>query len=310
MQRRKTLVAPMQPVAIKTGCRLSYVTEEPAPIMLLILPRPENQVIVMQDLITSSGMPVRQHVDSHGNRVLRTTLVPGDNAFRHEAVVVVSAMPDNIVAAACAPDIGRLPPAILRYTFPSRYCESDRIQALAVQQFGHLARGEEQVRAVADWVHGNIEYRHGTGNSWLSACDILHRGYGVCRDFAHVMIAYCRALDIPARYVAGHLPRLPGNETGSPNDMGIDFHAWCEVYLGKTWRAYDARYNMALAGRVKIAHGMDAVDAAFATMYGNVVATHFEAWSMVETGDANMSSGQPSADRMPRSLPLEAVGAN
>lgn len=299
----------MQPVAIKAGCRLSYAVDEPTPIMLLILPRPENQVIVMQDLITSSGMPVKQHADSHGNRVLRTTLVPGDNAFHHEAVVVVSGMPDNAGAAACAPDIGRLPPAILRYTFPSRYCESDRIQPLAMQQFGHLARGEEQVRAVADWVHGNIEYRHGTGNSWLSACDILQRGYGVCRDFAHVMIAYCRALDIPARYVAGHLPLLPANDTGSPNDMGVDFHAWCEVYLDKAWHTYDARYNKALAGRVKIAHGMDAVDAAFATMYGNVAATYFEAWSMQEEAGIDMSPAAPIPGLVPRGLPAEAIGA-
>jgi transglutaminase-like putative cysteine protease len=157
----------------------------------------------------------------------------------------------------------------------SRYCESDKLGSFAAEKFGHLKSGAERVRAIREWTHRNIEYRYGSGGSTVSACDAIARGYGVCRDFAHVMTALCRALDIPARYVAGHVPFLGVAE----GDIGVDFHAYCEVFLGGRWHPFDARYNKVHPGRIKIAHGMDAVDAAFATIYGKAAMTQFHVWS-------------------------------
>src|SRR6201999_3226225 len=119
-----------------------------------------------------------------------------------------------------------VPPELLRYTLPSRYCDSDKLLSFAGQQFGHLTPGKDQVQAVCDWVHANIEYRFGSGSPELSAHDVFQRRHGVCRDFAHLVVALCRALNLPARYVTGHLPDIGYIDPGSP----MDFHAYAEIY--------------------------------------------------------------------------------
>jgi transglutaminase-like putative cysteine protease len=168
-----------------------------------------------------------------------------------------------------------IPHALLRYTLPSRYCDSDKLMDFAWQTFGGIDLGLERVMAICDWVHRNIEYRYGSGRADLSASEVVGRRYGVCRDFAHVVIALCRAFNLPARYVTGHLPDIGCVDPGSP----MDFHAYAEVYLGHRWYTVDARYNVPRIGRIKLGHSVDAVDGAFSTIYGEASLQYFLVWA-------------------------------
>ena len=182
----------------------------------------------------------------------------------------------------------RLPPETLRYTLPSRYCDSDKLLNFAWQHFGHIPNGVERVQAICDWVHQNIQYRFGAGSSVISASEVLLQRFGVCRDFAHVAIALCRAFNLPARYVTGHLPDIGWADPGTP----MDFHAYFEVFLGQSWSTFDARFNVPRIGRVKVAQGLDAVDGAFSTIYGEVQFKWFEVWAY-QVNPAQVSIGDP-----------------
>jgi hypothetical protein len=184
--------------------------------------------------------------------------------------------------------VGQLPFELLRYTLPSRYCDSDKLLNFAWNQFGQTTHGLPRVQAICDWVHNNIEYRFGSGRPDLSASEVIARRHGVCRDFAHAAIALCRAFNLPARYVTGHLPDIGYVDPGTP----MDFHAYCEVYLGQEWLTFDPRYNVPRIGRVKVAHGADAVDGAFATIYGEANLTHFEVWAY-QVNPQQVSVGDP-----------------
>jgi len=269
---------PPHTLAIRVGCALHYHVDEPAPVLLMVQPRlAAGQVMVTQQFEIDTGVQIEQLHDSHGNQLLRLMLLPGLNRLRHDAVLFV---PDNDNAAGlpiAGPAImaASLPMDVLRYTLPSRFCESDKLGARASELFGHQVPGLATAHAICDWTHRNIEYRYGSGDASLSACDAMARGYGVCRDFAHVMVALCRALDIPARYVAGYMPLFEAGDT----DIGLDFHAYVEAWIDGGWQVFDPRHNRPHVGRVKIAHGMDAVDCAFATIYGQASTVHFHVWS-------------------------------
>jgi transglutaminase-like putative cysteine protease len=171
---------------------------------------------------------------------------------------------------------------------PSRYCDSDKLMNFAWNQFGQVPQGIPRVQSICDWVHNNIEYRTLSGRPDLSASEVIARRYGVCRDFAHAAIALCRTFNLPARYVTGHLPDIGYVDPGSP----MDFHAYFEVYLGQEWLTFDARYNVPRIGRVKLAHGADAVDGAFATIYGEANLTYFEVWAY-QVNPQQVSVGDP-----------------
>jgi transglutaminase-like putative cysteine protease len=201
--------------------------------------------------------------------------MPGRTEICHDAIVTVPSAPDNQQVTGDMIAVGKLPPELLRYTLPSRYCDSDKLLNFAWNLFGQTQHGLPRVKAICDWVHNNIEYRFGSGRPDLSASEVIQRRHGVCRDFAHAAIALCRTFNLPARYVTGHLPDIGYVDPGTP----MDFHAYCEVHLGQDWLTFDPRYNVPRIGRVKLAHGADAVDGAFATIYGEARQTHFEVWA-------------------------------
>jgi transglutaminase-like putative cysteine protease len=233
-------------------------------------------------------LPSYEFQDSHGNITYRSTLMPGRNEIRHDALVAVSSLPDSRAVQEPMVPVGQLPSELLRYTLPSRYCDSDKLLNFAWNQFGQITHGLPRVQAICDWVHNHIEYRFLSGRSDLSASEVIARRFGVCRDFAHAAIALCRAFNLPARYVTGHLPDIGYVDPGSP----MDFHAYCEVYLGQEWFTFDPRYNIPRIGRVKIAHGADAVDGAFATIYGEAYLAHFEIWAY-QVDAQRVSVGDP-----------------
>jgi transglutaminase-like putative cysteine protease len=203
-------------------------------------------------------------------------LAPGANYFRHDAIMSLSSQPDNHDMPFTTPHLpGDLPVELLRYTLPSRYCDSDKLINFAWEKFGQVEHGWPRVQAISRWIHDNIEYRYMSGRPDLSAWDVLQRGYGVCRDFAHLAIAFNRTFNVPARYVTGHLPDI-----GWPDpDNHMDFHAYAEVYLGGNWFTTDARFHRPRIGRIKVSCGQDAVDGAFSTIFGGATLTYFQVWA-------------------------------
>jgi transglutaminase-like putative cysteine protease len=263
-------------LTVRVGCALVYETAVPTPLFLLLKPRLGlRQLILEEKFVFGASLPTQQLSDTHGNTVYRLMLMPGRNEIVHDAIFTVPRVPDNYGLPADVVPIERLPMDVLRYVMPSRYCDSDKLMQFALSKFGHVPRGVEQVQAISTWVHENIEYRFGSGSPLISAWDVVERGYGVCRDLAHVTVALCRAMSFPARYVTGHVPDIGVIDPGTP----MDFHAYGEVYLGGCWHTYDARYNTPRIGRVKIAHGHDAVDGAFSTIFGAATLSSFDVWA-------------------------------
>lgn len=276
-------------LSIRVGCRLSYQTPVATPALFVLRPRLDGQVHLMQEWLSFGiGQPSHEFHDSHGNIAYRSMLMPGRNDIQHDAIVAVSPQPNRRDISNQILSVDQLPSEVLRYTLPSRYCDSDKLMDLAWQNFGQITNTLQRVQTICDWVHNHIQYQFGSGRPDLSASEVIARGFGVCRDFAHAAIALCRTFNIPARYVTGHLPDIGYTDPGTP----MDFHAYFEVYLGHEWFTFDPRYNCPRIGRVKITHGMDAVDGAFATIYGEALLTSFEVWAyQVNTRD--VSVGDP-----------------
>ncbi|HEY8966425.1 MAG TPA: transglutaminase family protein [Candidatus Methylacidiphilales bacterium] len=264
------------PLTVRVGCHIVYETAKPTPIVLVLHPRRDGKQAVREEIFSiSPGVATHEFVDSHGNAACRTILQPGQNVVRHDALVEVPSLPDNQDQQYFALPADQLPPEVLRYVLPSRYCDSDKLLDLAWNLFGQVPNGIERVYAICNWVHANIEYRTGAGRPDIAASEVIAQRFGVCRDFAHAGIALCRAFNLPARYVVGHLPDIGCVDPGTP----MDFHAYFEVYLGGTWCTFDARFNTPRIGRIKVAQGLDAVDGAFSTSFGQATLAWFEVWA-------------------------------
>lgn len=264
-------------LTLRVGCSLAYEATGPATLCLNVSPRPaRNYAMVFEALSLGDQLPSEQFVDTHGNVVHRVQLNRGTNCFRHDAIVAASSQPDNHGLPPVTPELpGQLPADLLRYTLPSRYCDSDKLANFAWEKFGRVEHGLPRIDAISRWLHENIEYRYLSGRPDLSAWDILQRGYGVCRDFAHLAIALNRTFNLPARYVTGHLPDI-----GVPDpDNHMDFHAYAEVYVGGHWFTTDARFHVPRIGRIKVSCGLDGVDGAFSTIYGGATLTYFQVWA-------------------------------
>ena len=263
-------------LSVRVGCKCVYHAEKPTPILLLMKPRQANTQLICEEQIQfEPNLKPTEFEDDHLNTVYRLVMQPGYNLIKHDAIVKVPSVPESIIHTdgVVAPHL--LPASVLRYTLPSRYIDSDKLFDFSWQQFGHLPDGLAKVEAICTWTHNNIEYRTGSGDSTLSASEIINRGYGVCRDLAHVTIALCRTFNIPARYATGYVPDIGVVDPGTP----MDYHAYTEVYLAQKWQTFDARLNIPRIGRVKIASGYDATSCAFATLYGSATLEYFEVWS-------------------------------
>jgi transglutaminase-like putative cysteine protease len=275
-------------LTVRIGCRQSYEAKEPTASLFMIKPRRDEAAQVCQERFSfKPSLSGSEHQDEHDNIVYRTVLPPGLTTIEHDALVAVSSLPDNHGITPRYVPLSKVPRSVLRYTLPSRYCDSDNVLELGRDLFGKIKPGVDLVQAICDWVHTNIEYRVKSGLSNISASQILDRRYGVCRDFAHVAITLCRVFDLPTRYVTGHLPDIGRKDPGTP----MDFHAYFEVYLGE-WMTFDARFNVPRIGRVKVAHGLDAVDGAIATLYGDAPLKDFKVWAYQVNPD-EVSVGDP-----------------
>ncbi|WP_411823651.1 transglutaminase-like domain-containing protein [Leptospira sp. 'Mane'] len=285
--KQSHLNPPVFDIRIRVGCHLVYEATGPSTLLLNIQPlRDRQHLVVAETLNLGSDQSVQEYIDSHGNHVYRLSLRPGSNIIHHDAIVAVVSQPDNYDFTDTSPvPIEELPPELLRYTLPSRYCDSDKLTNFAWEKFGHIEHGLPRVQAISQWLHNNIEYTYFSGRPDLSAGDVLNRGYGVCRDFAHLAVALNRTFNLPARYVTGHLADI-----GFPDVKGhMDFHAYAEVYLGGRWYISDPRFHIPRIGRVKVSCGLDAVDGAFSTIYGGASLSHFEIWAyQITKGSVNV----------------------
>ena len=271
------IATPLPELTIRCGLDLAYDAVDYTPMIMVITPQDGPwQRIEGEQLSFTPEVPVQVDRDVHANIVHRLILPPGRTAVRHDAMIAVPSVPENYGMADDQPvPVAELPPELLRYTLPSRYCDSDRLMNFAFEKFGQIPHGLPRVQAICDWVHTHIEYRFGSGNPCTSASEVIHQGYGVCRDFAHCAVALSRCFNIPARYVTGLVPDVAFEDPGTP----MDFHAYMEVYIGARWHTFDARFNVNRLGRVKIACGLDAVDGAFSTIFGAASLGFFQVWS-------------------------------
>lgn len=224
---------------------------------------PRQRVVAEQFLISQSAEPEVFDEAATGNRYARLRAQPGPLEVKYQATIELHhfmAAPQSIGEV----PVARLPVSVLHYLYPSRYCQSDRLSKLAIREFGSMWQGYSRVQAIQNWVQKHVSFASNTTNSSTSAVDTLIEQVGVCRDFAHLMIALCRALSIPARFVTG-------TDYGADPALGPpDFHAYVEVYLGDRWYLFDPSGTAIPMGLVRFGTGRDAADVAFATIFGSV----------------------------------------
>lgn len=217
-----------------------------------------HQWVAKEKFAVHPAVPIDEYQDHHGNLCQRL-VAPAESEFsvRSSAEVYVNTQAD-VDPEAPFTLIQHLPASVLEYLLPSRYCEADRFGAMATEITRGLVPGYQQVAALADWVYRNVQYLPGTSNYPISAIEVNARGSGVCRDLAHLMLALCRSLSIPARMVAGYLHGL------EPMDM----HAWVEAYVGGRWYSFDPAQGEPGGARIVLGYGRDAADVAVFNQYG------------------------------------------
>ena len=228
------------------------------------------------------ALPLDRFLDPFDNRLTRLKAPAGRLTLWSECIVEVDDAPDIVNPEACQHDILDLPPETLPFLTASRYCDSDVLAQEALRLFGKIAPGWKLVQEICNHVHTHLTFGYGFARSTKSASDAQREKTGVCRDFAHLAIALCRAMNIPARYASGYL-----GDIGVPYSGPGDFCAWFEVYLGGQWYVFDARYNTPRIGRVLMVRGRDAADCAIITSYGAYEMTGFQVWTDAVPGQCS-----------------------
>lgn len=261
---------------VRVGCDFHYETPGPTPAVMQVQPHADGaHRVIRQRWDLDPNIPMSEFNDLYGNTCRRFTLPGGDLRLRFDAVVEVPDEYDEVEPDAPQMPVENLPGDTLLFTLPSRYCLSDVLSDAAWDLFGATAPGWGRVQAICDWVHENVRFQYGTSTPTTTAVDVYERRVGVCRDFAHLALTFCRAMNIPARYVFGYLPDIGV----PPPDSPMDFCAWFEAYLGGRWRTFDPRNNQRRVGRVVIGRGRDALDVAMVTTYGPHVLRGMTVWA-------------------------------
>jgi transglutaminase-like putative cysteine protease len=246
---------------LHTICDLAFDISVPTPFMLMLRPRSGlQQWVASEEYRLTPSVPVFEITDSYGNLCQRLIAPPGTFTV-HTAAEVMTA--DWVDQAPGSPfvEIQNLPDSVLSYLLPSRYCESDRFHQMATEITTGQQPGYDQVAAIVSWIRRTISYCPGSSHVPLSAAEVNSRLYGVCRDLAHLGIALCRSLSIPARMVVGYLYGLEP----------MDLHAWFEAYVGGRWYTFDATQAELRGGYVSVGYGRDATDVAIYTQFGPAV---------------------------------------
>jgi transglutaminase-like putative cysteine protease len=267
---------------VRVGCEFNFGSDFPVPMLMLVRARPDGQHHpVYESRWVEPDVPIHEYLDSFGNACWRLVVPGGPITLRYDALVEIDGEPDPVHPEAQLTPVQDLPDDTLVFTLPSRYVESDLLLNRAWELFGDTPPTWARVQAICDWVHQNIRYETGNSGPDVTALNVYERRVGVCRDFALLSVAFCRAMNIPARYAFGYLPDI----AVEPPDVAMDFHAWFEAFLGGRWYTFDARHNVPRIGRVLIGVGRDAVDVALSTSYGVTRLDKMTVWSDEVTAD-------------------------
>ncbi len=262
--------SPDDGLALTVGCALDLEGGFPIDAVLQVAPCPTPRVQMRHER-WDIGAGHHSYIDHYGNRCERVRVPAGASRLSYEAQLMVSAPHDIVEPDARETPVELLPDETISFVMPSRFCLPDELGHEAWQRFGGVEPGWGRVQAIVDYVHGHLEWVAGASNPWTTAADAHRAGQGVCRDFAHLAITFCRALNIPARYVFGYIPVTDTQ----PLTEAMDFAAWFEAYLDGAWHTFDARNNVPRTGRVIVGRGRDAVDVALMTSFGPLTLTRF-----------------------------------
>jgi transglutaminase-like putative cysteine protease len=261
---------------IKAGCEIAYDCPSPTPMLLVLSLHPTRvpDLKTPQQLSFDRDVTPYDYVDGFGNVCTRIIAGAGTTTIRTEFIIADSGLPDLFNPQARQHDIVELPNEALVFLLGSRYCETDRLSDTAWSLFAHTQPGWARVQAICDYVHERITFGYQHARSTASAWDSYMERKGVCRDYAHLAITFCRCMNIPARYCTGYM-----GDIGVPVVDPMDFSAWFEVYLGGEWYTFDARNNRRRIGRILMARGRDATDVAISTSFGSSTLAAFKVFT-------------------------------
>ncbi len=262
---------------IKVGYELVYDCPQPTPMILMLHIHHARapDIIVPDQVVTSPNLPVTPYRDGFGNWCSRVVVPAGRTRIASTAVLHDTGIPDPVHPHAKQHAVQDLPDDVLVFLLGSRYCETDRLSDTAWKLFGQTPEGWGRVQAICDFVHHHIKFNYMDARVTRTAWEGFNERIGVCRDFAHLAVAFCRCMNIPARYCTGYL-----GDIGMPPPYGpMDFAAWFEAYLDGEWHVFDPRNHIPRIGRVLIARGRDATDVAISTTFGPNVLSSFTVWT-------------------------------
>jgi transglutaminase-like putative cysteine protease len=259
---------------IRAGYEIGIQCDQETPLMALISVHPSRAADLRGPaIITSTGpAPLETHLDEFGNLRTRTVAPAGVMKLATNFLVYDSGLPDEVAPWAQEVPVAQLPEDVVGFLLGSRYCETDKLSALAWSLFGGTPRGWGRVQAIVDYVHKHLTFGYRFARGTRTAFEGHAERVGVCRDFAHLAVTLCRCMNIPARYATGYLGDIGVPQVNAP----MDFSAWFEVYLGGRWFTFDARHNKPRIGRILVARGRDAADCAITTTFGNSRLVQFD----------------------------------
>lgn len=262
---------------IRTGFELIYECPQPTPMILNLNVHftRVSDLVGRDDLMFDPPVPRSAYRDGFGNWCTRIVAPRGSTRVSADAIVNDAGFPDVVAPQARQVPVPELPEEALLFLLGSRYCETDRLSETAWGLFGQAPTGWGRVQAICDWVHRHITFGYEHARTTRSALEALQERAGVCRDYAHLAVAFCRCMNIPARYCTGYL----GDIGLPPPYAPMDFAAWFEAFLDGRWYTFDPRNNTPRIGRILIARGRDASDVALSTTFGPTELTSFKVWT-------------------------------
>src|SRR6266567_3976328 len=259
---------------IKVGFEITYAAAQPTPmvIMLNIHPSRQADIIGKETVVAEPDVSIRFYHDGFGNVCGRLVAPAGGVTLKGSALVRDTGLPDEVMPSAQQIPIEQLPNELMLYLMPSRYCETDKLTDIAWSLFGKKEAGWKRVAAITEFVHNHVTFGYKHAHHMKSAHDVYKQKAGVCRDFAHLALTFCRCMGIPARYCTGYM-----GDIGIPPDPSpMDFSGWFQVWLSGKWFTFDARHNTPRIGRILMGTGRDAADVALSTSFGRMELKKFE----------------------------------
>jgi transglutaminase-like putative cysteine protease len=264
-------------VLIRYGYELTFNCPQPTLMVCLLDAHRERSQELRYEIPprTIPAIPTRAYLDSFGNTVRRFIAPAGELTITSDAIIEDSGLPDPIEPDANEIPVEQLPDETLVFLLGSRYCETDKLADIAWRHFGTSPRGWRRVQAICDFVGNHMTFGYEHARATRTAFEAYQERVGVCRDFAHLAVAFCRCMNIPARYANGFL----GDIGVPPDPAPMDYNAWIEVFLDGRWFTFDARHNMPRIGRIAVARGRDATDIPLVTSFGPHVLKSFRVWT-------------------------------